>query len=561
MHLAFSYFSTNLLLEGGRVIIHLNSALSLINNMRPTRERRKPGEWWKATSFRQIKKNTPHKSCVRVQKNRSIANQVKPSTPTSSSSRRSSILDCDRTSSEVKHNKEREDTASNEGVDYGNREAPEVDITGSLKSAAEQFGIASNRISPAALELSNYESTSIKRSEGRKSIGVNSCSLQRLQGTLIPRAQQVLSANRKSTKANTRQAQKVLQYFMQLHGESDPINVSLNSSCLVMNLIAKYCKFGTAESLKNDAMASLIQGLRIVYEEHGHIDAWSIRDGRASGNPLIGNRDITKLRRAHRIHLAHFGIVSLRARPLTAGIVCDHAAKFWHQNNDEDILLHAIFVVGLNLGLRFDEVSDLEMKFLSVTSNDITMRTSTGVKNQTSQRSYTIEDWPGDTQLKGSILMDPKVALLSWLTVRGARDGYIFCDVRLSKTGICKINPAKPLSSNRFSKLMRLRLTSIGIGERDVRMYSGHSIKRGAVQLYRSLGLKDEYIMKKVQMVGANAYLRYCEAFNDCAPEELPRFSGVQDYISHASRIHKERQMFLNGDEYAKYMAYILEDN
>ncbi len=47
-------------------------------------------------------------------------------------------------------------------------------------------------------------------------------------------------------------------------------------------------------------------------------------------------------------------------------------------------------------------------------------------------------------------------------------------------------------------------------------------------------------------MVGANAYLRYCEAFNDYAPEELPRLSGVKGYIEHAARIHKERQMCLS---------------
>ncbi len=87
--------------------------------------------------------------------------------------------------------------------------------------------------------------------------------------------------------------------------------------------------------------------------------------------------------------------------------MCDHAAKFWYRGSDEDILLHAIFVVGLNLGLRFDEVSNLELKFVSVTSNSVTLRTSTGVKNQTSQRSCIIEDWPGDTKLSGYIFVDP----------------------------------------------------------------------------------------------------------------------------------------------------------
>ncbi len=58
---------------------------------------------------------------------------------------------------------------------------------------------------------------------------------------------------------------------------------------------------------------------------------------------------------------------------------------------------------------------------------------------------------------------------------------------------------------------MRGRLSSIGIGKGDASIYSGHWINRGAVQLDRSLELKDEYIMKKVQMGGENACLRYCE--------------------------------------------------
>ncbi len=75
--------------------------------------------------------------------------------------------------------------------------------------------------------------------------------------------------------------------------------------------------------------------------------------------------------------------------------------------------------------------------------------------------------------------MDPKVALLSWLTVRGCSEGFVFCDARVSSQGICKYDPSKPLSSDRFTKLMRHRLSSIGIGKGDVRMHPGHSIKCG----------------------------------------------------------------------------------
>lgn len=70
-------------------------------------------------------------------------------------------------------------------------------------------------------------------------------------------------------------------------------------------------------------------------------------------------------------------------------------------------------------------------------------------------------------------------------------------------------------------------------------MYSGHSIKRGSVQLYRSIGYRDEHIMQKVQMTGQRAYANYCAAYKDLAPQELPRFSNVEEYIKHAESIAK----------------------
>ena len=55
-------------------------------------------------------------------------------------------------------------------------------------------------------------------------------------------------------------------------------------------------------------------------------------------------------------------------------------------------------------------------------------------------------------------------------------------------------------------------------------MYSGHSIKRGSVQLYRALGIRDDEIMEIVQMSGYQAFANYCAAYNYCAPPELSRF-------------------------------------
>ncbi len=123
-----------------------------------------------------------------------------------------------------------------------------------------------------------------------------------------------------------------------------------------------------------------------------------------------------------------------------------------------------------------------------MTSNSITLRTSTGSKTQTTQRSCILDDWPEDAKLRGSIFMDLKVTLLSWLRVRGSSEGFVFCDMGISGKGTCKLEFSKPLSSDRFTKLMGDRLSSIGIDAGGVRMCSGHSIERESVQIYRSLG-------------------------------------------------------------------------
>ena len=88
--------------------------------------------------------------------------------------------------------------------------------------------------------------------------------------------------------------------------------------------------------------------------------------------------------------------------------------------------------------------------------------------------------------------MDPKIVLLSWLLVRGPQEGFLFCDTVQKGSGFYKINPSKSLSSARFNSLMGNRLLDVGIGSGYVLMHSGHSLKRGSVQLYQSLGLRDE---------------------------------------------------------------------
>lgn len=74
----------------------------------------------------------------------------------------------------------------------------------------------------------------------------------------LTRYQLLRSARSKSTAANARRAKNLLIDFAMLHGAQDPYFFTVGSFLLVMNLIAKYCKFGTIESLQNDSMEAMV---------------------------------------------------------------------------------------------------------------------------------------------------------------------------------------------------------------------------------------------------------------------------------------------------------------
>lgn len=91
--------------------------------------------------------------------------------------------------------------------------------------------------------------------------------------TIFTRSQLLSSACSKSTLANAKRAKKILLEFAKLHNAPDPREFKANSSLLVLNLVAKYCNFGKPESLKNDSMGALVQGLRLVYDDYSHTKA------------------------------------------------------------------------------------------------------------------------------------------------------------------------------------------------------------------------------------------------------------------------------------------------
>ncbi len=91
-------------------------------------------------------------------------------------------------------------------------------------------------------------------------------------------------------------------------------------------------------------------------------------------------------------------------------------------------------VVGLNLILCYDEAHKMRVENVSVFpgqsgTGNILLNIPTTIKNSSKGRGCMLREWPGNSKMRHSILVDPFVALLSWMCVRGNREGFLFCDV------------------------------------------------------------------------------------------------------------------------------------
>lgn len=335
--------------------------------------------------------------------------------------------------------------------------------------------------------------------KGRGSKGLGTDSVGRKE--LLDVSKIFFIASSGSTKSNVRMASSLLSAYTKLHNAPDPEKVTEKSSKLIVNLLSEYCRVDSEDPLSISSMRAICQGLCHVYRNAGHETAWSVdAKGLASGNPLIGNSHIEQLHKTLRIRLAQVGSTPKKARPLTASQICHHAEKYWYGNrisnliDARDILLHAILVLSINMGVRFDEIVKMNVTQVSVDCGDITLNITESIKNSTVQRTYKVRDWPRNTALYHSVYMDPKLALLTWMTTRRSKPGPLFCDAKITRAGVV-LDPTRAWQVSSFTNFFRSRLQSLGVGQDDTGMYTGHSLKRGSVQLYRSLGYEDEYIM------------------------------------------------------------------
>lgn len=133
--------------------------------------------------------------------------------------------------------------------------------------------------------------------------------------------------------------------------------------------------------------------------------------------------------------------------------------------------------------------------------------------------------------------MDPLVAIPSWLCITENGNGHVSCNITTTVIGYTKINCENAWRRTPFWDFLRMMLKSIGVGSCFFEPYSGQSIKVGHLQLYRSLGIRDEMAMEIIQMSGNYAYLHNRVAYNDCALAEIPRFTTISECFRHGEQI------------------------
>lgn len=209
------------------------------------------------------------------------------------------------------------------------------------------------------------------------------------------------TANIPSTKINTEKAKRLLTLYAKTTQVLDPNMVTKKSSDLAINLIAQHCNYDRPQVLSYESVSALFQGFRHLESSFCHRASWNptAPDGN-KGNPLVNNEDLNRFRKAYGVTLGRHGLLKHRARPITAGIICNLAEHFRVGKSGvvcaENILLHSILVIGVHLGLRYDDILELSYDHVRITTNNVKLTIPAACKNTTkkSVQSQIVEWMP-----------------------------------------------------------------------------------------------------------------------------------------------------------------------
>lgn len=80
-------------------------------------------------------------------------------------------------------------------------------------------------------------------------------------------------------------------------------------------------------------------------------------------------------------------------------------------------------------------------------------------------------------------------------------------------------------------------------------------MKRGAVQLYHVISLKDHSLMDRFQMSGSRAYSTYCNIHRDFNAESLPEFMDAEAFIDLATTMAGERNIITDDNAFKPFIA------
>lgn len=77
----------------------------------------------------------------------------------------------------------------------------------------------------------------------------------------------------------------------------------------------------------------------------------------------------------------------------------------------------------------------------------------------------------------------------------------------------------------------------------DAKRFSGRSLKRGAVQLYRLVDLRDGMVMTIIRMKDTHAYASCCAWYITCSSEDIPKFASISEAMVHVEHVFKKKMI------------------